>query len=318
MWEHLELNYHYMAQLQYEECVRIQVYLEEWRKHRWIGKKLGRSNSTISAEVGRYSAWGVYRAKIAWEMRKTRRRLINTLRCKIERWGELEEDVRSKIEQYWSPEQIAWEGKKVWKDTIYKRLKQYPELVKKYCRRRWKKYKYGTIMAGYIYNRVSIHERPDFIEWYARLWDWEWDTVGNGCVTYVDRKSKYLLSGLTNGKYAKHVTEKTVELFKSIPEELRKSITLDNGREFVEHYMWKWMCGIESTYFADKWHPGQRWLNENTNGLLRQFFPKKTDFNKVSEEELAKAVELLNNRPRKSLGYKTPTQVLFPNCADLK
>lgn len=318
MWEHLELNYHYMAQLQYEECIRIQVYLEEWRKHRWIGKKLGRSNSTISAEVGRYSAWGVYRAKVAWELRKTRRRLVNTLRCKIERWGELEEDVRRKIEQYWSPEQIAWEGKKVWKDTIYKRLKQYPELVRKYCRRRWKKYRYGTITAWYIYKRVSIHERPDFIERYERLWDWEWDTVGNGCVTYVDRKSKYLLSGLTNGKYAKHVTEKTVELFKGIPEELRKSVTLDNGREFVEHYMWKWMCGIERTYFADKWQPGQRWLNENTNGLLRQFFPKKTDFKKVREEELAKAVELLNNRPRKSLGYKTPTQVLFPNCAVLK
>jgi IS30 family transposase len=68
----------------------------------------------------------------------------------------------------------------------------------------------------------------------------------------VDRRSKYLLSGLTNGKYARSITEKTVELFKSIPAELRKSITLDNGREFVEHYMWKGMCGIESAYFADK------------------------------------------------------------------
>ena len=307
-----------MAQLQYEECIRIQVYLEEWLSHREIWVKLCRSNSTISAEVGRYSVWGVYRGKLAWEMRKTKRRLVNTLRCKLQRWSKLEEDVREKIQKYRSPEQIAWEGKRVWKDTIYKRLKQYPELVKKYCRRRWKKYKYGTITAGCIYNRVSIHERPDFIEWYERLWDWEWDTVGNGCVTYVDRKSKYLLSGLTDGKYAKNITEKTVELFKSIPEDLRKSITLDNGKEFAEHYMWKWLCGVGKTYFADVGNPWQRGLNENTNGLLRQFFPKKTDFKKVRAKELAKAVELLNNRPRKSLNYKTPTQVLFPNCADLK
>jgi transposase, IS30 family len=74
-------------------------------------------------------------------------------------------------------------------------------------------------------------------------------------VTYVDRKSMYLLSGLTNGKYARSITEKTVELFKSIPKRLRKSITLDNGKEFVEHYMWKKLCGVEKTYFADIGNP---------------------------------------------------------------
>lgn len=306
-----------MAQLEYEECIKIQAYLEEWWTHRKIGKKLHRSNSTISAEISRYSAWWNYRAKIAWVIRQTRRKLINTLRCKIKKWSALESLVRERVMEYWSPEQIAWESNLVGKDTIYKRLKQYPELVKKYCRRRWKKYKYGTITAGYIYKRVSIHDRPKTIDMYERFGDWEWDTVWNGCVTYVDRKSKYLLCGLTCGKYAKSITEKTVELFSSLPKKLRKSVTLDNGREFVEHFMWKGMCGIENTYFADKWQPWQRGLNENTNGLLRQFFPKKTDFKKVSPEALAKATELLNNRPRKALDYKTPTQVLFPDCADL-
>lgn len=314
-----------MPQLSYEECLKIQIYLEELLTARAIAIKLDRSNSTISDEIKKYSTHWKYNAKIAWIRRNVVKALVNTMRSRIERWWELEEYILEKIKQYRSPEQIAWRLKRekkegVGKDTIYKYIKaQHPELIKQYFRRRGKKYKYGTIMAGYIHNRVSIHDRPKAVYRKERYGDWEWDTVWNGIVTYVERKSLYTLAEKTNGKYAENVTNATVHLFNTIPKWLRKTITLDNGREFVEHYMWKWMCGIGWTYFADKGNPWQRGTNENTNWLLRQFFPKKTDFKKVIAKHLENALAFLNNRPRKSLHYKTPTEVLHHYyCADWK
>jgi IS30 family transposase len=108
------------------------------------------------------------------------------------------------------------------------------------------------------------------------------------------------------------------ELFKNLPKKLKRTITLDNGREFVEHYMWKWLVDID-TYFADVGNAGQRGLNENTNGLLRQFFPKGTDLANLSQEELDYYLDLLNNRPRKRLWFLSPKQYLAKShCADLK
>ena len=314
-----------MSQLSYEECLKIQIYLEDNLKARAIARKLCRSNSTISEEIRKHNINWKYNAKIAWIRRNTTKALVNAMRSKIEPWWELEKYIIQKIKNYRSPEQIAWRLKKekiasIWKDSIYKYIKsQYPDLIKKYFRRKWKKYKYGTIMASYIYNRVSIHNRPKVVYRKERYGDWEWDTVWNGIVTYVDRKGLYTMAGKTNGKHARDITITTVKLFSGIPKWLRKTITLDNGREFVEHYMWKWLFGIGWTYFADKGNPWQRGLNENTNGLLRQFFPKKTDFNKVTEKQLEKAITFLNNRPRKSLNYKTPTEVLHHYyCVDWK
>jgi len=220
------------------------------------------------------------------------------MRSKIEPWWELEKYIIQKIKNYQSPEQIAWRLKKekivfIGKDMIYKYIKmQHTELIKEYFRRRWKKYKYGTIMAWYIYNRVSIHDGPKAVYRKERYGDREWDTVWNGIVTYVERKRLYALVEKTNGKHAQDITNATVKLFNGIPKWLRKTIILDNGREFVEHYMWKWMCSIGWTYSADKRNPWQRWLNENTNGLIRQFFPKKTDFNKVTAKQLEKSTYL--------------------------
>ncbi|PJA48577.1 MAG: hypothetical protein CO170_02340 [candidate division SR1 bacterium CG_4_9_14_3_um_filter_40_9] len=124
------------------------------------------------------------------------------------------------------------------------------------------------------------------------------------------------MAGVLQEKYATIVTETTRQLFKNLPEELKKTVTLDNGREFIEHYMWKGLCGLD-TYFADVGNPGQRGLNENTNGLLRQFYPKKTRLSNVSQKELDYYVNLLNNRPRKRNNYLTPTEVLKTYCADL-
>ena len=314
--------------LLYSECVAIQIYLREKLSHREIGLKLGRSNSSISDEIRKYSINGEYIASIAWVMRQTKRRLINALHCKIQRWDPLDMFILEKVKSYRSPEQISGRWRKeTWdiisKDTIYSHIKRmYPELIKKYFRRNWKKYKYGTIKADYIYQRVSIHERPIAAKLKLEVWHWEWDTVRGSrntwwFVTFTERKSGFELARVIGQKYATVVTEATRQLFETIPQRLKKTVTLDNGKEFVEHYMWKWLCWLD-TYFADVWNAWQRGLNENTNGLLRQFYPKKTSLSNVSQQELDYYISLLNNRPRKRLNYLTPRECLNIYCADLK
>lgn len=314
--------------LLYTECVAIQIYLREKLSHREIGKKLSRSNSSISDEIRKYSVNGRYIASIAWVMRQTRKRLANILHYKIQRWDPLDKYIIESTKKYRSPEQIAWRWRyEIWevisKDTVYSHIKRnYPELIKKYFRRKWKKYKYWTIKADYIYQRVSIHERPIAAKLKLELWHWEWDTVRWSrntwwFVTFTERKSWYELAKVIGQKYATIVTEATRQLFEAIPQELKKTVTLDNGKEFVEHYMWKWLCWL-NTYFADVWNAWQRWLNENTNGLLRQFYPKRTSLSNVSQQELDYYVNLLNNRPRKRNNYLTPTEVFKTYCADLK
>lgn len=185
--------------LLYSECVAIQIYLHEKLSHREIGLKLGRSNSSISDEIRKYSINGKYIASIAWIMRQTRRRLVNVLHYKIQRWDPLDTFIIEKIKQYRSPEQVAGRWKReTWevisKDTIYSHIKRnYPQLIKKYFRRNWKKYKYGTIKADYIYQRVSIHERPIAAKLKLEAWHREWDMVRWtrntwGFITFTERK----------------------------------------------------------------------------------------------------------------------------------
>ena len=314
--------------LLYSECVAIQIYLREKLSHREIGLKLGRSNSSISDEIKKYSINGEYIASIAWLMRQTRRKLINALHYKIQRWDSLDMFIVDKVRSYRSPEQIAWRWRReTWerisKDTIYSHIKRvHPELIKKYFRRKWKEYKYGTIKAWYIYNRKSIHERPIEAKLKSEFGHWEWDTVRWWWrkwwfVTFTERKSGLELAGVLEEKYATIVTEATRQLFETIPQELKKTVTLDNGKEFVEHYMWKWLCWLD-TYFADVWTPWQRGLNENTNSLIRQFYPKKMRLSNVSQQELDYYISLINTRPRKRLNYLSPIEYIKMYCADLK
>lgn len=316
--------------LKYEECIKIQTFLEEWYSDRKIGRKLWRSNSTISDEIKRYWTEWNYNAKIARLKRQTKKKLNNALHCKIKPWDLLDTFIIEKIKQYWSPEQIAWRWKReTWKtiskDTIYKHIKEnYPELIKKYFRRSWKKYKYGTIKADYIRDRKSIHERP--IEATLKLQEWhrEWDTVRWSrktwwLLTFTEKISWYELAWKLDTKRAEEISMVAFELFCELPRNLKRTITLDNWREFIEHYIWKDLFWIEGIYFADIGMAWQRWLNENTNWLLRQFFPKKTSLAKTTQEEIDYYVEILNNRPRKRLQFLTPTEFIQKYyCAVLK
>lgn len=134
-------------------------------------------------------------------------------------------------------------------------------------------------------------------------------------VTHVDKASKYLIAGLGTNKTSAQVNRVTLALFATVPEAQRKTMTFDNGKEFSGHAELSQRLKL-SCYFANPYHSWERGLNEHTNGLLRQFFPKQTNFRIVKAEELQKAVDLINNRPRKSLDYRTPFEIFYADTLD--
>ena len=314
-----------MLQLSYKEMCEIQVLLEEKYSHRKIAKVLWRHHSTISDEIKKYSVNWRYIAEIAFIQRNTKRALINSLiHCRIPRWSKLDKYIKEKLKLHWSPEQIAWRWKKEHLEeklgikTIYTFIKRvYPELAKELFRRKMKPYKYWTIQAKYIYDRVSIHERPEKVNKYEEFGHREADTMWWTWykwwfVTLTERKSKMELARIVYSKESVIVTEELGKMIESVPKELVKSITFDNGTEFVNHFELKAKYGIK-TYFCDPWDPWQRWLNEYTNGLLREFAPKKCKWLKFKQEDVDKMVRLLNMRPRKKLDYDTPIEYLAKN-----
>ncbi len=161
---------------------------------------------------------------------------------------------------------------------------------------------------------MSISQRPAAVDRRSRFGDWEGDTVygrnTRDCLlTQVERKSRYLIAGKIADRRASTVAERHIEHFSIVPPAWRRTLTLDNGKEFAQ------FSRVEKTsrvrvFFADPYCAWQRGLNENTNGLLRRYFPKGTDFSQISHEQLAVVVDNLNNRPRKCLGYRTSTEVV--------
>jgi transposase, IS30 family len=144
---------------------------------------------------------------------------------------------------------------------------------------------------------------------------WEGDTVigsnHNGAiVTYVDKTSKYLVAGLINNKKANQVNTRTIELFQEVKSDFRKTITFDNGTEFSKHQELSEELELD-IFFANPHSPWERGLNEHTNGLIREFLPKGTNFRGVTDEELKKIVDLINNRARESLDFRTPHEVFY-------
>ena len=199
-----------------------------------------------------------------------------------------------------------------------------PELVR-YLRRQKSKYrKRRGSQARIERNRASkikrIEERAAIVEMRTRLGDWEGDTVvgkekTERILTYVERKSGYGLAEKLNKVTAEIVEEKTEELFLNIPASKRLTLTRDNGVEFGDYDRFlEERTGME-VYRATPYHSWERGTNENWNGLLRQFFPKGTNFATITSYDVKRVVKLLNNRPRKRLGYMTPREV-FMTCCD--
>lgn len=236
--------------------------------------------------------------------------------------GALLTTVIKLLKEHLSPEQIEGvlvsKGKEISASSIYRYIETRAPHLKMYLRSQKGKYrrKHGTKKKEFereLKKKRRIDERPDVVNRRERLGDFEGDTVlGKDkrvrIVTYVDRRSGYLIAFLLPKTNAELLSLLSIKAFKKVSKDKRKTITFDNGVEFSD-----WESIEEKTgmivYFAYPYHSWERGTNENTNGLMRQYFPKKYDFNLITEEELQHIVKKLNDRPRKRLKFKTPKQV---------
>ena len=301
------------------EDERYQIYegIVHGVSHRAIAKQLGRSHSTISREAIRNKGLRGYRPRQAQSLASQRQA------CKpkhIKLIPEMQSVISKHIQKDWSPEQVQGrlisEGMPiVCTTTIYgfiKRDKASGGDLYQHLRHR-KPYKKRTGKAearGQIIGRISIDERPVIVDEKTRIGDWEADTViGKGhqgvLVTLAERCSKRTLIAPVPNKRADVVRDAIITLLKS---ETVHTITFDNGKEFAYHAEIKEALSSDN-YFAHPHHSWERGLNENHNGLIRQYLPKGMKLNRVSHEQVAAIQEKLNNRPRKTLGYKTPNEV---------
>ena len=287
-----------------------------------IAKEIGVSSSTISRELKRNSHEEGYTILRANYRAINRRKHANGLRKKMTQ--EITERIEEYLTKQWSPEQISGrlkleENISVSHEWIYQYIwknKQNGGLLYKNLRRSGKKYnkRSGNAGRGRIPNRVDIKERPPIVETKSRIGDWEGDTIigknqSGAILSYVDRKSKMVILEKLIKKKSKIVAEKTVKRFKKIKNKCL-TITYDNGSEFSKHT--EISSAIKAKcYFATPYHSWERGLNEHTNGLVRQYFPKGMDLTTIADEELTMVENLLNDRPRKVLGYRTPREIFL-------
>ena len=298
---------------------------------REIGRRLQRHHTTISREIRRNrptnSHDAVYWYDVAQMFANDRKRVAHHCTKKSNR--RLMRYVRSKLKLDWSPEEIVGrltmdypnnELMRVSHETIYRWI--YLDAInggdlcthlRRHHKKRRKQRRYGSL-RGLIPGRISIGERPNAVENRKRFGDWEGDSVegskGSGAIaSHVERKSRYLVAAKLCDKSASTMTSATAKAFRRIPRLIRKTLTVDNGKEFSQFKQIEQKTGL-SIYFADPYSAWQRGCNENTNGLIRQYLPKGTNFKNIKNKDLALIVKKLNHRPRKCLNYQTPHEVI--------
>ncbi len=294
-----------------------------------MAKELGVHKSTISRELKRNTRWNGYFPGQAQWFSENRRR---TARKNYKFTKEIKNFVKDKILQKWSPEQISGYAKKhglfsISHERIYKFLLKNKEnggvlyLNLRHKNRKYRK-RYGSIHSGGpIKNRIFIDDRPSIVNEKSRVGDWEIDTIigknrKKAIITMVERVTKKCVCRKVESKKASIVSKAIIDSLKPISD-LVHTITSDNGIEFAEHERVK--NELKSGfYFAHPYSSWERGLNENTNGLLRQYIPKGSDFNEIEDTQLDSIIDELNNRPRKSLDYLTPNemfQLAFNNAS---
>lgn len=313
-------------QITQEERYQIAALLAAGFNQSYIAAQLSRDKSTISREISRNKGPRSYQPKQANDKALQRRK---TAYKAVKMTSELITFVESKLREEWSPDQISgwlliechmtlsheriyqhiWEDKHQGGD-LYKHLRRQGKKYEKRCN--------GKSSRGQIKNRVSIDHRPMIVAAKLRVGDWEIDTVigknhQGALVTLVERKTLYTLVAQVDRKQADKVTKATIDLLTPFEGRVH-SITADNGKEFAFHEEIAKQLKTK-VYFAHPYHSWERGLNENTNGLLRQYFPKHTNLKNVTKEEVDLAAYKLNNRPRKTLGYKTPAQMMNRSLA---
>ncbi|MEK7571692.1 MAG: IS30 family transposase [Patescibacteria group bacterium] len=307
-----------------EERDKISVLLAEKNSLRSIAKELGRSVSSISEEVKRNSSSGVYTAITAQELseqRNTLSRKTNPLKSKT-----IYAYVYEKLRSGWSPEQIAGRLKRdnknrqvICHETIYryiyskegreKNLTEY--LVRHHYRRR-------TWHSRHLYrrgiaNRTSIRLRPKEVDSRKTFGHWETDVVEGrahqgGIQTLLERKTRFFQAKLLERIDSEYGVAAQRDMLVQFPYQARQTVTMDNGKENYNHHKLTRWLGIQ-TYFCDPYCSWQKGANENHNGVLRRYIPKKATLAGLTQEDLNAIIEEINQRPRKCLGYETPEEV---------
>jgi IS30 family transposase len=313
---------------QLTEDDRIEIYAmkQAGKEQNMMAAELGVHPSTISRELSRNTGLRGYRPKQA-QQKALLRRL--TARKAVKMMPETVDYIEHKLAKDHSPEQIAermkrdpgWHGPSVSHERIYQYIWQDKAgggLLYKHLRiggtKQRRKRRNSRDMRGMIKNRVGIEERPPIVERRIRIGDWEGDTVvgknhQGALVTLVDRKSKLTLIGKVD-RYTAEAVEKTLISLMGLLPRRNYTLTVDNGKEFASHESVAETLRIK-VYFADPYSAWQWGLNENTNGLIRQYVPKGSDVRILTDQQIQRIMDRLNNRPRKSLGYLTPNEVFY-------
>lgn len=310
-----------------EERESLALLLAEGKNQSQIARELGRHRSTIKREIERnYSKtkkrYNPVRATICYIVR--RKKCVR--RSVITEGSDLYNYILSRLQMFWPPEVIAHRGREegynIACSTIYRAIRKgvFGKLAaKKYLRRRGKNRNLSHKNSNVVHPVYTIHDRPAIVETKERFGDWEGDTVygaiGKGClVTNVDRKSKLLVAARSPSRKQEDIRDAFRRAFRMMEADIPvETLTLDNGSEFAAFLDIE--KDLETTiYFTDRHAPWQRGLNENTNDLIRFFFPKGTNFLLVTDDEVAAVVHLINSRPRKCLGYLSPLEFVSKNC----
>ena len=319
------MSYNQLTMLQ---RYQIEALIRERVSQNAIAKILGVHRSTIGREIkrneldnGEYKA---YYAQVSTRLRYQRKRKNLKMSRAHHRY------ILSKLKEGWSPEQIAGRmsldglvslSHETIYRYIYRRMREgYKELAN-YLRHKHRKYKSRKgiyELRGKIPRAKPIHTRPLIVETKERIGDFEADTIigkdhEQSIVTLVDRHSKFTLMRKAPTKEAYEVTEAILRLMEPL-RGIIQTITSDNGKEFANHALIERRLGVDF-YFAEPYKSWQRGLNEHTNGLIREYIPKKTKFETISDKFIVEIQEKLNHRPRKILGYKTPHEVFFAKIA---
>jgi IS30 family transposase len=305
-------------QLTREQRYQIYALKKEGHHRTAIARNLGVHKATITRELARNQGGRGYRPKQADELARARKPQRVQPRITAAQWTQVE----NLLGQQWSPEQISGRLKLEAQTRIsHERIYQYiyadkaggGTLYLNLRSQKQRRKRYGTYSRrGQIPNRVLIDRRPQVVADKARFGDWEADTIIGrhhqaAIVSLVERKSKLTCLTKVTRNTAALVTQAVSTQLQSLTV---KTITSDNGREFAHHQQIGQNLKADF-YFAHPYHSWERGLNENTNGLVRQYFPKQCEFSKITQRQIAKVVARLNSRPRKTLGYKTPNEVFF-------
>jgi len=302
------MNYTHLTQ---EERYQIYALKKAGLKQNEIANVLERSPLAISRELSRNRGGRGYRPRQAQSLAEARR-AMNARRIDDATW----QFAQAMLLEQWSPEQISGHAA-ISHETVYRRVyadKQSGGLLWKNLRcQKQRRKRYGkTERRGIIPNRLSIEDRPAIVEERSRIGDWEADTLigrnhKQAIVSIVERKTGFTLI---------QKVERKTDLLKPYRRKVH-TITSDNGREFAGHEAISKQLKADF-YFAHPYASWERGTNENTNGLIRQYFSKERDFTTITQQEIDMAMERLNNRPRKRLGYQTPNQVFFKSGVALR